>query len=128
MAKVNVNDYGTGELRPKLTPAVLRNAENPVLTVTAARTGIKTGDGRKAALLIFEEHPDYDYWLNRTGIAALVERLGGDDEDWVGHRIPLVRVEASNPTTGANVLTYHVASVGQWDELLMSGPDAAARP
>ena len=125
MAKVNPNEYGSGEHREKLTPQVMGSPETIVLTVQEARTGIETVDGRKAALLVFDEFPDHAYWLNKTGISTLVERLGGDDNDWVGQRVPLIRVEASNPTTGVSVVTFHVATLIEWDELL-AGTDAAA--
>ena len=117
MANVDPNEYGSGEQRAKLTPEVLGSPETVVLTVQEARTGIETGDGRRAALLVFEEHPDYAYWLNKTGISTLVERLGGDDDDWIGRHVPLIRVHASNPTTGGSVETFHVAPLTEWDEL-----------
>lgn len=118
MANVDPNEYGSGEQRAKLTPEVLGNPETVVLTVQEARTGIETGVGRKAALLVFQEHPEHIYWLNKTGISTLVERLGGDDNDWIGRQVPLRRVHASNPTTGGSVVTFHVAPLTEWDELL----------
>ena len=118
MAIVNTNDYGSGEQREKLTPEVLGSPEMAVLTIQEARTGIETGDGRKAALLVFEEYPDHAYWLNKTGISTLVERLGEDDIDWIGQKVPLTRVHASNPTTGGSVVTFHVAPLPEWEKLL----------
>ena len=117
MATVNLSEYGSGEYRPKLTPEVLGSPERAVLTILEARTGIETGDGRKAALLVFEEYPDHAYWLNKTGISTLVEQIGGDDSDWIGQRVPLIRVHTSNPTTGNPVVTFHVAPLAEWDEL-----------
>ena len=126
MAKVDLNEYGSSEQRPKLTPQLLGSPATAVLTVQEARTGIETSGGRKAALLVFEEYPDHAYWLNKTGISTLVERLGSDDSEWVGQRVPLVRVHASNPTTGESVETYHVAPLVEWDELQSSrGAEAA---
>ena len=119
MAKVDPNEYGSGEQRAKLTPEVLGSPETAVLTVQEARTGIETVDGRRAALLVFEEQPDHVYWLNKTGISTLVERLGGDDSDWIGRQVPLIRVQASNPSTGGSVVTFHVAPLTEWDELLV---------
>lgn len=117
MTNVDPNEYGSDEQRAKLTPEVLGSPETVVLTVQEARTGIETSDGRRAAFLVFEEHPDHAYWLNKTGISTLVERLGGDDDDWIGRQVPLVRVHASNPTTGGSVETFHVAPLTEWDEL-----------
>ena len=128
MAKVDPNEYGSGEQRAKLTPEVLGSPETVVLTVQEARTGIETGDGRRAALLVFEEHPDYAYWLNKTGISTLVERLGGDDDDWIGRQVPLIRVHASNPTTGGSVETFHVAPITEWDELQTENGKVAKAP
>jgi len=118
MAKVNPSEYGSSEHRLKLTPEVLGSPETVVLTIKEATTGIETGDGRKAAFLVFEEYPEYAYWLNKKGILALVERLGGDDFDWPRHRVPLRLVQTSNPTTGSSVVTFHVAPAWDWDELL----------
>ena len=73
-------------------------------------------------------------WLDRSGyvtlfaffggavVAAVVVLLviflrGGDDDDWIGRQVPLVRVHASNPTTGGSVETFHVAPLTEWDEL-----------
>ena len=125
MAKVNPNEYGSSEHRPKLTPQVLGSPATTVLTVQEVRTQIETADGRKAAYLVFDEYPEHAYWLNRTGISALVERLGGDDSDWIRQRVPLVRVEALNPTTGASVVTFHVAPLVEWGDLLAEANGAA---
>lgn len=119
MARVNPNEYGGGEQREKLTPEVLGSPERAILTIQESRTGIETADGRKAAYLVFEEYPGHAYWLNRTGISTLVERLGGDDNDWLGHPVPLIRVHTSNPTTGDSVVAFHVAPPRDWVELLV---------
>lgn len=118
MARVNPSDYGSNEHRPKLTPQVLGSPEGVVFTIQEAHTGIDTGGGRKAAYVVFEEYPDYAYWLNKTGILTLVEVLGGDDQDWVGKKTPLIRVHADNPTTGESVETFHVAPARDWGELI----------
>ena len=123
MTIVNPNDYGGTDLREKLTPEVLGNPEMVVLIIEEARTGIETGDGRKAAFLVFEEYPDHAYWLNKRGVTALVARFGGDDSEWIGESVPLVRVHTSNPTTCDPVVAFHVAPPREWDDIL-GDPDA----
>jgi len=128
MARVDPKDYGSGDQREKLTPEVLGSPERAVLAIQEARTGIETVDGRTAAYLVFEEYPDHAYWLNKTGISTLVERLGGDDSDWIGQRVPLLRMNTSNPATGSSVVAFRVAPLREWDELLAEngkGADSA---
>lgn len=127
MAKVNPGEHGGGEQRPKLVPAVLDNSDGAVLTIKEARTGVPTGDGRKAALLTFKEVPlddeerEHVLWLNKTDLTILVDKLGDDDEEWVGQRVPVVKVRASNPQTGGYVMKYHIAPADDWDELMTKG-------
>jgi hypothetical protein len=119
MPKINPAEYGgQGERKPPLTPPVLGNADAAVLTIANVRADITTGDGRKTALLEFSEQPDYVFWLNKTGIESLVARLGDNTDDWVGERVPLVRVRVNNPATGKMVVKYQVADAEDWDDLL----------
>ncbi len=119
MAKVDVAAHGGGgERRPPLTPEVLGSPDVAVLTIHEARTGLPTESGRKAAFVVFAETPDYNYWLNKTGIAALVERLGDDDANWPGQKVPLLQVRVTNPQTGQPTWKFHVAAPEDWDDLL----------
>lgn len=127
--KINPQEYGgKGERKPPLTPEVLGDADVAVLTISAVRAGIVTADGRKTAVVEFEEKPDYVYWLNKTNLANLVERFGDDTDDWVGERIPLVRVRVNNPSTGRLTTKYHVADPEDWDEILAEAKRRRGRP
>lgn len=118
MGKVNPQDYGSGEQRPKLTPEVLGNKDLAVLTVESVHLDIKTGDGRTSGFLVFKERPEHAYWLNMGGITMLVTRLGDESDDWIGEKVPLVKTRVQNPQTGGKVVKYHVADEEDWDDAI----------
>ena len=107
----------TGDRRPVLTPEMLEDADSAVLTVSEAETGIDIGD-RVAARLSFKEFPEVDHWLTFTGIKTLIKYFGDDDDDWVGERVPLIRVRVNNPRTGEKVVKLHVADTEDWGAIL----------
>ena len=117
MSKVDTGAYGGGRQRPNLNPDMLRDADSAVLTIDDAQTGITTSDGRTAAVLEFREFPGYAFWLTAGGVKALVKQLGDDDEEWVGAKIPIVRVRVNNPSTGRKVIKYHVADPDDWNDI-----------
>ena len=117
MVKVDPDAYGGGDRRPNLNPDMLRDADAAVLTIDDAQTGITTGDGRTAAVLEFREFPGYAFWLTKSGVKALVDQLGEDDESWLGAKIPIVRVRVNNPSTGKKVIKYHVADPDDWNDI-----------
>lgn len=130
--KVRKEDFGA-EKRPKLMPEVLKGAAVAVLTIKEADTSIEV-EGRRAAVLTFEDVPpddaglEYVLWLNATGIGTLVDRLGDDDSDWKGEKIPLVKVNVRNPRTQKFVEKYAVADGDDWDDLLKEFAARAKKP
>lgn len=91
MTKINLSDYSSG--RPKLTPEDL-DGDTAILTVESTES-VTVGeesspkDQQEKLLLLFEEFEDRPLWLNVTQIRTLVDRLGDDDENWKGEKVPV---------------------------------------
>lgn len=76
-------------------------------------------DGKRTALVLTsDEYPDRGFWLNKSGMKTLIERIGDKPGAWIGEKVPLVVVRVNNPSTGAIQQSLQVAAPSEWDEVL----------
>ncbi len=126
MGKVQTTDYG-GPQAPAFTPELLSGADATVITVAECRSGVKVQD-RLAYGIVSEEYPDHIWWANKTSLDRIIERLGDDDDEWIGEAIPLVKVRTQDPSRGgATVVKYWAAGEDDWDDILKESGRARTR-
>lgn len=113
--RVNAADYG--QSRPKLGVEQLDGADSMVLIVSAVDPEV-IFEERKRCVLTFAEFPELAYWVNVTGLKALIERLGDDVDNWIGKKVPLIRARTNNPQTKQSTTVLWVAPAEEWDEVL----------
>lgn len=114
MAKRNRNDYSSSQ--PVIKPADIAPATAAVLTCIGVEE--REFDNGKRLQLTFEQFPEHVYYLNVTGIDSITERLGDDDENWIGAEIPLQVVKVMNPSSKKMQDALHVAEPDDWDDLI----------
>jgi hypothetical protein len=107
-------------------------ADATVLTIAdAEQTQFRESPGQPAknkVALTFAEFPDHVYYVNVTGVRNLCDKLGNDETEWAGKRVPLVKTQANDPRTpGKTVTSLWVAGVNQWDSII-SKADKASKP
>lgn len=125
MARVDLGDFG--QSRSKLVPEDLK--QSPCLLTVAAVERVEVPDPaaptglRKALTLLFVEFPDRPLWLNKGQIETLLARLGDDDVNWVGAKVPVERIVAEY--RGQRFPKVRVVPDDHWDELLSASRGAA---
>lgn len=114
-----------GERRQAWTAANIGAATVAVFTISAVESIIVKG--RKAPnvlVLTFEEDPKRAFYLNATMIDYLIDRLGNEERDWVGKRIPVERVTVENPQSGEDVTKLWVCPPESWAKHLRESGNA----
>jgi hypothetical protein len=102
---------------PKTTAAVLTIADvDPEVEIPE-----DNGGTRKVLTVIFKEFPDLVFYTNKTSREALIERLGLNEKNWTGERVPLVVVTTNNPRTKKPQPSLWVADPKEWDGHLKRG-------
>jgi hypothetical protein len=67
--------------------------------------------------------------VNVTGVRNLCDKLGNDETEWIGKRVPLVKTESKDPRNGGGVVTsLWVAGVAQWDSIVGKADGKAKAP
>ena len=117
---VDMDDFGGS--RPALKAETIKPANATVITVTDVEkievSDPDRDDGKRVSLVLqSEEYPERGFWLNKTGIKTLMERIGPKPSDWIGEQIPLVVVRVNNPRTGDIQPSLQVSSPAEWDEV-----------
>ena len=118
MAKVNSSEFGRVALRPE-------DIEGDAAILTVERVERGTWQGQKRMMLHYKELPGKTHFLNATGVKALVEHLGDDDDHWVGLRVPVVKARTDNPQTGEPMTVVWIATA---DDALWNRAGSKARP
>ena len=120
-AAVDMDDFGG--TRASLKAENIGKATATVITVTdVERVEVPDADrddGKRVSLILHsEEYPDRGFWLNKSGIKTLIEKVGGRPADWIGEKVPLVRVRVNNPRSGKVQDSLQVASPAEWDDVM----------
>lgn len=122
MAKVNPDEHKRN--RPKVTLADLEGAEAMALTVATAE--ILDMEDRRVMAVTFEETGDKVHFPNATSLGYIVERLGDESDDWIGHYLPLVRHQGTY--NGKTYDNLQVAAPELWNTIIRdSGFDVPAK-
>lgn len=119
--EIDSDEFGAS--RPALKAETIKPDTATVITVSDVEkleVNDRTSESGKRVALVLqsEEYPERGYWLNKSGIKTLMERIGGKPASWIGERIPLVVVRVNNPQTGSPVNALQVASPEEWDEVM----------
>lgn len=131
MGRITPREFGAA--RPKLVPEDLTST--PCLLTVESVERVEVPDeqaitGTRPALTVtFTEHPERPLWLNVSQIETLVQRLGDNDERWVGATVPVEAHVAEY--RGQRFPKVRVVPEDRWDAVLGAGrsggrPKAAA--
>lgn len=109
-----------GASRPALKPDSIGypKVTAAVLTIADVDPEVEIPDGddtRKVLVVIFKEFPDLTFYTNKTSREALIERLGLNEKQWIGKRVPLTVVTTNNPRTKKPQASLWVADPAEWD-------------
>ncbi len=115
---INPKDFGTG--RDPLKIDALGDADVAIWTIESVEETTIQQDGadKNKLILTVEEFPELAYWVNVTGIRALVAKLGSDENKWIGKKVPFIRATTNDPRTRNQVDVLWIAAPDKWDELL----------
>lgn len=118
---IDMQEFGGAKAGLKATDIGKANAT--VITVTDVEKvevpDPDRDDGKRVSLILqSEEYPDRGFWLNKTGMKTLIEKFGGRPGQWIGEKVPLVKVRVNNPQTGKVQESLQVASPAEWDDVM----------
>lgn len=118
---IDMQEFGGSRLGLKVTDIGKANAT--VITLTDVEKvevpDPDRDDGKRVTLVLqSDEYPDRGFWLNKTGMKTLIEKIGGRPSQWIGEKVPLVRVRVNNPQTGKVQESLQVASPAEWDDVM----------
>lgn len=117
---MKVNKEQFTNRRPKLEQEHL-DEDAAILTITEVdvinvKDDTAEGGERAAIVLAFEETGEYVLWPNRTGISTLIDHLGDDTDEWVGQKVPVVKV--TETFKGKSFDKVAIAKPEDWDTIL----------
>lgn len=120
--KRNPNDYGN----PKgLNP---EDIDGDTVIVTIHRVDDYKGFGSRPQVgITTAEFPDKVLYLNRSMLTIITNKLGAEDREWIGQRLPLEVVQVRNPETKQDVARLYPVNETQWDSVLEQAERAQAR-
>lgn len=118
---IDMDDFGGSRL--SLKADTIKPATATVITVSdvekiTLQDTEAEGGRRNAIVLQSEEYPDRGFWLNKSGMRTMMEKLGNKPSDWIGQRVPLVVVRTDNPRTNATMQALQVAMLAEWDDVM----------
>lgn len=117
MSRISEHDKQMGN--PQMRPADLRGADSVVLTVadvTYKKSEFRTRgqDAPNKYVLSFNEIPEREVWLNKTGLNLMCGHYGDETDDWKGKPVPLRAVFVNVQGT-----QRHVVQVAQdWEDVM----------
>lgn len=110
---MKVNKEQFTNRRPKLEQEHL---EEDATILTIAEVDVIKLDDREAIVLAFEETGDYVLWPNKTGIITLIDKLGDDTDEWIGQKVPVMKV--TETYKGESFDKVAVAKLDEWDNII----------
>ena len=120
-SSIDMDEFGGSRL--SLKAETIKPANATVITIKDVEkvtvADPDRDDGKRTALVLSsEEYADKGFWLNKSGLKTLIEKIGDKPSDWIGEKVPLVVVRVNNPQTGGIQPSLQVAAPAEWDEVL----------